>query len=109
MVIPQVSLLNLTLDAGVPGDVMWSLIYGNHIVSVLHHDGFFDGGTEDLFDAGEDNQVKEDGRKRWTSFCPDQSVAFDFGTPRSHEIKDESGVISKGWYVWDVLSSGFIN
>ena len=38
--------------------------------------------------------------------CPDQSVASDF--PRSHEIKDESGVISKGWCVLGALSSGFI-
>ena len=33
--------------------------------------------------------------QRWPSFCPDKSVASDFGTPRSHEINDESGVISK--------------
>ena len=43
--------------------------------------------------------------QRWTSFCPDQSVASDFGTPQSHSMKDESGVISKGW---SVLSPGFI-
>ena len=73
MVNPQVSLLNLTLEAVIPGDVMWSLIDGMHIVSVLHHDGLFvdrvddcfdeeiDGGTEDLFDAGEDTPVNEDG------------------------------------------------
>ena len=62
MVNPQVSLLDLshlTLEAGIPGDVMWSLIDGKHIVSVPHHDGLFvdridgcldeeiDGGTED--------------------------------------------------------------
>ena len=33
------SLLDFTLEAGLPDDVMWSLIYGKHIVSVLHHDG----------------------------------------------------------------------
>ena len=72
MVNPQVSLLNLTLEAGIPGDVMWSLIDGKHIVSGSHHDGLFvdriddcldedvDGGTEDLFDVGEDNPVKKD-------------------------------------------------
>ena len=27
------------------------------------------------------------------------SVASDFGTPQSHAIKDESGVISKGCFV----------
>ena len=49
---------------------MWSLI------DVKHHDDLFvdrvvdcldekmDGGTEDLFDAGEDNPVKEDGGER---------------------------------------------
>ena len=36
-------------------------------------------------------------------------MASDFGTPRSHEIKDESGVISKGWCVRGALSSGFIH
>ena len=36
---PHVSLLNLTLEAGIPGDVMWPLIDGKHIVSLPHHDG----------------------------------------------------------------------
>ena len=40
MVNPQVSLLNLTLEADIPGDVMWSLIDGKHIVLVSHHDGY---------------------------------------------------------------------
>ena len=72
MVNPQVSLLNLTLEAGIPGDVMWLLIYGKYIVSVTHHDRLFvdrnddcldediDGGKEDLFDVRKDNPVKED-------------------------------------------------
>ena len=34
---------------------------------------------------------------------PTKSVASDFGTPRFHEIKDESGVIIKGWCVSGVL------
>ena len=38
---PQVSMLNWTLQAGIPGCMIWSLIYGKHIVSVLHHDGLF--------------------------------------------------------------------
>ena len=53
------------------GDVMWSLIDGKHIVSVPHHDGLFvdrgddcldekiDGRTDNVFDAREDNSVKE--------------------------------------------------
>ena len=41
MVNLQVSLSNLTLDADIPGDVMWSFIDGKHIVAVLHHDGLF--------------------------------------------------------------------
>ena len=41
MVNPQVSLLNWTLEADIPGDVMWSLIDGKHIVSVTHQDGLF--------------------------------------------------------------------
>ena len=32
------SLLDLTLEPGIPGDVMWSLINGKNIVSVPHHD-----------------------------------------------------------------------
>ena len=55
----QVSLLNLTHVTGFPGDVMWPLIDGKQIVSLLHHDRLFvdrvadclkekiDGGTED--------------------------------------------------------------
>ena len=35
----QVSLLDLTLEAGIPDGVMWSLIDGKHIVSVSYHDG----------------------------------------------------------------------
>ena len=74
MVIPQVSLLNLTPEACIPGDVMWSLIDGKHIVYVPHHDGLFvdrvndcldediDGGTEVLFDVGEDS---EGGKGGW--------------------------------------------
>ena len=67
---PQVSLMDLTREAGIPGDVMWSLIDGSHILYVPHHDGLFvdmiydcldediDGGTEDSFDVGEENPVK---------------------------------------------------
>ena len=76
MVNPQVSLLDLTLEAGIPGDVMWSLIDGKHIASVPHHGGLFmdrindcldkdiDGGTNDLFDVGRDKPVKEDDWER---------------------------------------------
>ena len=48
------------------------------------------------------------GGQRGTSLCPNQSVATDFGT-QSHAIKDESDIISKGWFVWGALSSGSIN
>ena len=37
---PQVSLLDLILEAGIPGDVMWSLIYGKHVVHVPHHGNY---------------------------------------------------------------------
>ena len=46
------SLLNLTLEAGIPGDVMWSLIDGKHIVSVSRHDGW-------LVDKVDDDLIKE--------------------------------------------------
>ena len=35
----QVSLLDLTIDAGIQDDVIWLLMGGKHIVSVPHHDG----------------------------------------------------------------------
>ena len=47
---PQVSLLNLTLEAGIPGNVMWSLIDGKHIVSLPHHDGLFVDMVDDCLD-----------------------------------------------------------
>ena len=50
MVNPQVSLLNLTLDAGIPGDVIRSLIDGNHIVAAPHHDGLFVDRVDDCLD-----------------------------------------------------------
>ena len=36
----QVSLLDLTLEASIPDNVMWPLMDGKHSVSVSHHDGF---------------------------------------------------------------------
>ena len=50
LVNPQVVLLNLTLDAGIPGDVMCSLIDGKHIVYVPHHDGLFVDRVDDCLD-----------------------------------------------------------
>ena len=50
MVNPQVSLLNLTLEADIPGDVMWSLIDCKHIVSVPHHDGLYVDRVDDCLD-----------------------------------------------------------
>ena len=35
---PEVSFLDLILEAGIPGDVMWSFMDDKN--SVLHHDGF---------------------------------------------------------------------
>ena len=32
-------LLDLTLERGIPDDVMWPLMDGKHIVYVPHHDG----------------------------------------------------------------------
>ena len=50
----QVSLLNLTLNAGIPGDVMWSLIHGNHVMSVPHHDRLFVDSVDDSLDENID-------------------------------------------------------
>ena len=48
--------MNLTLEAGIPGDVMWSLIDGTHIVSVPHHDRWFmDDSLDDKINGGTDD------------------------------------------------------
>ena len=47
---PQMSLLDLTIKAGNPGNVMWSLIDGKHIVSVPHHDGLLVDRVNDVLD-----------------------------------------------------------
>ena len=47
---PQVSLMNLTIEAGIPGDVMWLLIDVKHIVSLPHHDGLFVDSVDDCLD-----------------------------------------------------------
>ena len=44
------SLLELSLEAGIPGDTMWSLIDDNHIVSVPQHDGLLVEGVDDGLD-----------------------------------------------------------
>ena len=46
----QVSLLNLTLEASIPGDMMWSLIDGRHIVTVPHHVVLFVDMVDDCWD-----------------------------------------------------------
>ena len=98
---PQVSLQNLTLDAGIPGDVMWSLIYGKHIVSVPHHDGLFVDRVDICL-----RRLTEEQR---IDSMPERMASSYFGTPQSHAIKDESGAISKGWCARSALSPGFIN
>ena len=59
MVNPQVSLLNLTLAADILGDVMWSLIDGNHILSVPHHGGLFVDRVDDCFDKDIDGGTED--------------------------------------------------
>ena len=44
---PQASLLNLTIEADIPGVVMWPHIDGKHIVSLPHHDGLFVDSVDD--------------------------------------------------------------
>ena len=72
MVNPQVSLLNLTLETDIPGDVMWSLIDCKHIVCRTMTDYLWIGlmiawmkrlmeKQRILFDGREDNTVKENG------------------------------------------------
>ena len=49
----QVSLLDLTLEASIPDDVMWPFMDGRHIVSVPYHDGFL----VDRVDDGLDEEI----------------------------------------------------
>ena len=44
----------LTLEVCIPGSVMWSLIDGEHIVSVPHHGGFL---VDRVVDDGPDEAV----------------------------------------------------
>ena len=46
----QFSLLDLTIEAGIPDDVIWPLIDGNYIVSVSHHDGQLVSRVDDCLD-----------------------------------------------------------
>ena len=59
MVNSQVSLLNLTLEADIPADVMWSLIDGKHIVFVPHHDGLFVDRVDDSLDEEIDRGTED--------------------------------------------------
>ena len=61
---PQVSLMDLTLEAGIPGDVMWSIIDGKHIVSVPHHDGLLVDRVDDGLDE-EIDRMAADFAMRW--------------------------------------------
>ena len=56
---PQVSLMYLTLEAGIPGDVMWSLIDGKHIVSVPHHDRLLVDRVDDSLDEEIDGMAAD--------------------------------------------------
>ena len=42
------------------------------------------------------------------NYVPTKMWVLISETPRSHEIRDESNVISEGWCVRGTLSSGFI-
>ena len=59
MVHPQVSLLNLTLEPDIPGDMIWSLIDCKHIVSVSHHDGSFVYRVDDCWDEEIDGRTED--------------------------------------------------
>ena len=83
-------------------------------MSVPHHDGLFvdrvddcldeeiDGRTEDLLDAREDNPSEREWRGRGGHHdVPTKMWPLISETPRFHEIKNESGVISKGCFaIW---------
>ena len=55
---PQVYLLYLTLEAGIPGDVMLSFRDGKHIVSLRHHDGLFVDRVDDCLDEKIDRETE---------------------------------------------------
>ena len=113
--------MNLTLETDIPGDVMWSLIDSKHIVPVPHHDGLFVDRVHDCLDVEIDGRTEDfvwyqggqPSEWEWRDRGGHHSVSTKVWlliseTPLSHEIKDESGVISKGWCVRGTLSSGFI-
>ena len=118
---PQVFLLNLTLEAGISGDVMWSLLTASilclfRIITDCLWMGLMIAWMRRLTEEhridllpGKTTQKRGMEGQRWTSLSPDQRVASDFGTPQSHAITDESGVISKSWCVQGVLSPRFIS
>ena len=56
---PQVSLLNLAHKAGIPGNVMWPLIDGKHIVSLPHHGGLFIDRVDDCLNGRIDRETKD--------------------------------------------------
>ena len=59
MVNPQVSLLNLTIQIDIPGDVRWSLIDCKYIVSVMYHDGLFVDRVDDCLDEEIDGRTED--------------------------------------------------
>ena len=56
---PQVSLLDLTHEASIPDDVMWSLIDGKHSVYVPHHDGLLVDRVDDRLDEEIDGMAAD--------------------------------------------------
>ena len=57
MVNPQVN--DLTIEAGIPGDVMWPLIDGKNIVSVPYHEGLSVDMVDDCLDEEIDGETED--------------------------------------------------
>ena len=56
---PQVSLLDLSLEAGIASEVMWSLIVGKYIVSVPPHDRLLVDSVDDGLDEEIDGMAAD--------------------------------------------------
>ena len=66
MVNPEVSLLDLTVEAGIPGDVMRAHVCGKDIVSVTCHDRFLVDMVNESLEDGSNITCDEDSNKHVT-------------------------------------------
>ena len=138
-VMSQVSLLVLTIEAGIPDDVMWPIMDGKHIVSVPHHDGLLvdrvdDDLDDEIYGIGADIAMRlKEGTlaaldrttrevKRLSESVPkvnDRQTCFESvvlsvrvgvsGVFCHMDSSNDTTGHDDGWWFWSALSSGFID